>query len=332
MQVRELADRLSTRDEHRIYTRLGDLSLSDDATTLRLMDRGESLYLDEHGTALLGRYLKIPGPYLKSCPADFRAQTLRYWMGRHEDADTVLETLGDSLIGVHSPDLLMLPLEEVGAMISRVFAPDAEVRTLLRDDRCLHVDVTTSAHSIEVPNPNRVPGRPEVGDITEGGVRFLAYPNRAKAPVVSSYLHRLVCTNGLTTDLKAGQITLKGRTVPEVLMEMEIAATEILGTLDESLRGYAATAQMATPGTPLAFATQLMREANLPVRVREAVTDNINQLPANASIYDVANVLTSVANGGVTYPTMLALQQLGGSLSFDTDRMIERCSTCERLF
>lgn len=329
MQVSELADRLSTRDEHRIVTRLGDLSLSDDATTLTV--RGEGIFLDEHGTALLGKYLKIPGPYLKSCPADFRAQTLRYWMGRHAEADTVLETLGDSLIGVHSPDLLMLPLEAVGEMISRVFAPDAEVRTLLRDDQRLHVDVTAPAYAVEVPNPDRVPGRPEVGDITEGGVRFLAYPNKAQAPVVSSYLHRLVCTNGMTTNLKGGQITLKGRTVDEVLLEMEIAATEILGTLDEALQGYVATAQMATPGTPLAFATQLMREANLPVRVREAVVDNINQLPANASVFDVNQSITRVANHGVTYATQLRLQELGGTLVFDVDETLRRCGTCEQL-
>ena len=114
-------------------------------------------------------------------------------------------------------------------------------------------------------------------------------------------------------------------------MEMEIAANEILGTLDESLRDYAATAHMATPGTPLAFATQLMREANLPVRVREAVTDNINQLPPNASVYDVMQSLTQVANHGVTYATQLRLQELGGQLGFDTEQTLHRCGMCEQL-
>ena len=329
MQVSELADRLSTRDEHRIVTRLGDLSLSDDATTLTV--RGEGIFLDEHGTALLGKYLKIPGPYLKSCPADFRAQTLRYWMGRHAEADTVLETLGDSLIGVHSPDLLMLPLEAVGEMISRVFAPDAEVRTLLRDDQRLHVDVTAPAYAVEVPNPDRVPGRPEVGDITEGGVRFLAYPNKAQAPVVSSYLHRLVCTNGLTSLYEADKISLKGRTVPEVLTEMEVAANEILGQLDSRLADYARTAQVPAPGTPLAFVMQLAREFSLLVRIREAITDRVNQLPANATVYDVMQSVTAVANMGVAYPRQLLLQQLGGRLAFETERMIERCRVCEQL-
>lgn len=325
----ELQQRLSQRDEQRIVAKLGDFEVSDDAAFLR--HGNASLLLDERSTSLLGRYLKIPGPYLKSCPADFRAQTLRYWMGSHSEADTVVETLGNAVVGIYPPDLMMLPLPDVGEMLTRVFPYDAEVRTLLRDEDRLHIDITTPGHAVEVPNPDRIPGRPEVGDVTEGGVRILLTPNRARPPVVTSYLHRLVCSNGMTTELKAGEITLKARTVPEVIAEMEVAAFEILGGLDDNLRSYAATAQMPVPGSPLAFATQLMREAKLPVSVREAVTDNINQLPDSATLYDVNQAVTSVANQGVSYATRLRLQELGGQMALDAEATIRRCGTCEQL-
>jgi len=329
VKVHELEDRLAQRDEQRIVVKLGDIEVAPDASSISVGE--DQFLLDEQATAILAKYLKIPVPYLKNCPPDFRATTLEFWRDRHAEADTMLEVLGDDLVSVHSPDLLMLPLGDVGQVVTRVFAPDADVRTFLRDESRLHVDVTAEQFAVDVPNPDRVPGRPEVGDITHGGVRLLAYPTQVKPPVVSTYLCRLACTNGMTTDLKAGQIKLKGHTIGEVLREMEIAANEVLGTLDDQLERYTQTATMAVPGTPLAFAYQLGREANLGSRVMDAVMERVNQLPRDASVYDVNQAFTEVANRGVNYATQLRLQQLGGRLAMDAERTVERCNSCEQL-
>ena len=56
-----------------------------------------------------------------------------------------------------------------------------------------------------------------------------------------------------------------------------------------------------------------------------------NQLPEPVSVWDVNQAFTNVANIVERYQTMMRLQTLGGSLSFDAERMIERCGTCERL-
>ncbi len=328
-KVSELVNKVAQRDESRVRTRLGQIEFTPDASQMRV--GGHDLPLDEQALASVAKYLKIPPAYIKACPPDYRAETLTFWRDQHSEADTVVEILGSELISIHSPDLLMLPLVGVAEMLERVFLPDDEVITLIRDDKTFQVDITADRYSIEVPNPDRIPGRPEVGDITAGGVRLLAYPNQVKPPVVSTYLHRLVCTNGMTTDLNRGQIKLKGRTIDEVLTEMEVAANEILGGLDDKLAEYARTAEIPVPGSPLAFAMAIARENNLPVRVRDAVMDSINQLPPNASVYDVNQSFTSVANRGVNHRTALALQELGGSLAFEADRIIQRCGTCEQL-
>jgi hypothetical protein len=128
-----------------------------------------------------------------------------------------------------------------------------------------------------------------------------------------------------------GQISIKGRTVDEVIAEMEMAADLVLSQLDEKLARYAETRSILVPGSPQAFVAQLAREAGVNRQVLDAVLDIVNQLPAPVSVWDVQNAFTAVANVVERYSTMTRLQQLGGSLSFDAERMVERCGTCERL-
>jgi hypothetical protein len=326
VKVLELAARLAERDEQQIVVKLGDIQIADDASSLSIGTETEKqqFFLDDQATALLAKYLKIPGNYLKNCSPEFRATTLQHWRDKHSEADTMLEVLGDNLISIHAPHLLMLPLQGVAEMIGRVFSPEAEVRTFLRDARHFHVDVTDDRYAVQVPI-----GLGEY-ETTVGGVRVLAYPNEVKPPVVATYLFRPERSNGMVSNLKEGQIKLKGRTVSDVLDEMECASERVLATMDDHMQAYLRTADMEVPGTTLGFATQLLREFGLPVKVRDAVADLVNQLPANASVYDISQAITSVANR-VNYTTQLKLQQLGGLLAFDAEQTLKRCGSCEQL-
>ncbi|QDH91809.1 hypothetical protein SEA_PHRAPPUCCINO_134 [Mycobacterium phage Phrappuccino] len=329
MKVDELTTKLATRDERRLVVKLGAIQIAKDASAISV--DGQDFFLDEQATAMFAKYLKIPGPYIKNCPPEFRAQTFEFWRDKHAEAVTVLEVVAGDLVSIHAHGLLMLPLDAVVDVITRVFPPTADVRTFMRDERRLHIDITSDRYLVDIPNPNGVAGRPENGDLTSAGVRVLVYPNQVKAPIAATYLHRHHNNGGMTTDLKEGQITLKGRTVDEVLEGMEVAANEILTTLDDQLARYAKTVETDVPGTPLAFAMALAREAKLPVSVRESVMDLVNQLPEDASVYDVKQAFVTVASRGVKYNTQLVLQELGGRLAMDTQRAIERCSSCEQL-
>lgn len=222
----------------------------------------------------------------------------------------------------------MLPVSRVVEVITKTLKPEDTVRRFLVDDQRLHVDVTTTDHNVVFYDASN---HPEVGDITEAGLRVLSHPYASKPPSVGTYLERLACTNGQTTPEKVGQISIKGRTVDEVIAEMEMAADLVLSQLDEKLARYAETRSILVPGSPQAFVAQLAREAGVNRQVLDAVLDIVNQLPAPVSVWDVQNAFTAVANVVERYSTMTRLQQLGGSLSFDAERMVERCGTCERL-
>jgi len=318
--------RLAERQEQQIVVKLGEIEIADDASSITVGPGGEGgqqFLLDDHATRLLGRYLKIPRPYLLGLDKAFRAQVLKHHRDRHPEADTMIEVLGDSLVSVHAPHLLMLPLDRVADIIERLVGPQADVRTFLRDENHFHVDVTTDLRSIEVPTDTGT-------DTVVGGVRMLAYPHQVKPPVVTPYLHHVHTGGGMVTDMAEGRIRLKGRSLQEVLEEMEIAGETALAKMPEHLAAFAATRQLAVPGSPLAFATQLLREAGLPVKVRDAVTDLVNQLPEDASVYDVTCALVSVANR-VSYASALKLQQLGGQLALQAEQTVRRCSQCEQL-
>jgi hypothetical protein len=273
----------------------------------------------------LASYLKIPSSYLAACPPEFKATTLQFWQRQHSDAETVMELTDGHIVAIHSPENLMIPMREVVRVAERVFDPEAEIRYHYMDENRLHLDVTTPQHAVDVQSPVYR----QVGDITQAGLRFLAYPNQTKAPSVGAYLERLVCTNGMTTTERAGAISLQGRTVEEVIDEMEAAARRMMGSLDDRLARYAATAQQPIPGNRQAFAHQLAREANLNRGVLDMVMELVNQLPEDATLYDMNQAFTSVANADVNYATRTRLQTLGGYMAFEPERIVARCTTCQ---
>ena len=324
IQVGQLTEHLAKRAEGTITAKLGEFTVNDDATVLSAGHTAHFV-LDESANHALARYLKIPPAYFDGLTPDFRATLLRYEFDRRQNADTVVESLAGEIVAVHQPSQIMLPVSRVVEVITKTLKPEDTVRRFLVDDQRLHVDVTTTDHNVVFPSDA------EVGDITEAGLRILSHPYASKPPSVGTYLERLACTNGQTTPEKVGQVSIKGRTVDEVIAEMEVAAELVLSQLDEKLARYAATRSILVPGPPQAFVAQLAREAGVNRQVLDAVLDIVNQLPEPVSVWDVQNAFTAVANIVERYSTMTRLQTLGGSLSFDAERMVERCGTCERL-
>lgn len=330
MKIAELTNSIADRDEVSLTATLGDFSINDDASLLTVRgDQEQAFWVDEGTEKALASFLRIPLPYLKSCPDEFRATTLRFWFNQRSEATAVVDAVNGSIVSVHSPSHVTVPMRDIVGVVSRVFSPDDDVR-VLQDERRLHIDVISPQYSVEVPNPDRVPGRPEVGDVTVGGLRLLSFPGRAKAPSVSTYLERLICTNGMTTDHRLDEISLKGRTVDEVIEEMELVARRLLAAMPEGLDRYAATARMRVPGDPAAFAAQLARENNFSRPILDQVLDQINQLPY-VTVYDVNQAFTQIANGDIGYSTATRLQRLGGELALNADHAVARCNSCERL-
>lgn len=328
MLVSELEDQLSRRQETVTAVDVGELEV--DALCRNLTIGDDTYPFDEIAEKSLAKFLNVPHTYLKRCDAPFRAGTLNHWIDQFSEGEVMVETVGNQIVSMHSPDVKVIPLHQIGQMVARNFDPDDTV-TFQADDRHFHMDVVAKSHVIEVPNPDNVPFRPEVGDITHGGIRFLTYPHTVKAPAVLPYVERYVCTNGMTCEESLGRIVIKGNTVPDIIDAMELQAQYWLQTMDDRLARYAHTAQEPIPGSPQAFVLAILHGRKIAPGVVDEIMKTVNQLGDTPSVYDINQAITAVANSDVNYATRNKLQILGGSLAFNSTAHTNRCKTCEQV-
>lgn len=338
MLVADLKDSLRGVEEQSLDTTFSSIAVTEDASAVRI-DTGthegvREFPFDEQAERALSKYLGISKSYLAKCPPDLKAYNVNYHLNAKPGISVVAETLADRLINFHRPGLVILPVREVADVITEAMHPDDEVVSLIRDETQFHIDIITSKQ-VEVESlesiPDRQRGERQIGDITRGGVRVLSSPTEVKAPSVVEYFHRLWCTNGCSAPVDEGIISLRGNTVDEVLQEMNDAMRRIRGDLDDKLERYADMASRRVPGSPTRFARQVGNEYGIPARVMTRVLDRVELLPEDdASLYDVQQIFTQVANGSVPYRTMMRLQALAGDMVLDTEHVLHRCSTCER--
>lgn len=349
------------RDERRLQARLGDMKVADDGSVIEIADdtgNKAEYELDEVTEKALTSFLSVNYPYISNCPPQLKAHNLNYWMNKSEDAVASVIVGPHGIESIHDPNRTILSVPEVAGVIARSFDPDDQIVTLRSNPGIFHADIMVS-ESITVPGNGlgdrpdadgylRRPGDPDtddngdpveppkVFDITHGGVRFLAYPTRAKAPVVQRYFNRLICNNGLTMPVVDEQITLRGHTLEEVLGEMERAAQSLLGTMPQALERYADLSNVPVHGNPLAVIRHIGKEQGISDRVIARALDFAAASGLGSadrvSAYDVTNVFTSLANSeGIRYSTATRLQNVGGVIVHESDRIVRRCESCAQL-
>ncbi|ACH62174.1 hypothetical protein MYRNA_205 [Mycobacterium phage Myrna] len=339
MLVSELKQSLEGVNEQSLEVTFSGIAVDDEARSLRI-DTGShegtrEFQFDEQLERSLSKYLGVSKSYLAKCPPDLKAHNLNYWLDQKPNVAVTVEVLDDRVVAFHRPNLVILPIREVADVITQAMEPGDEVVQLLRDETSFHIDIITPK-SVEVDPvegiEDRQRGERQIGDITRGGVRVLSSPTEVKPPVVVPYLHRLWCTNGCSAPVEDGTIRLRGNTVEEVLEEMNQVMRRVRGNIDQQLEDFAEMASKRVPGSPSRFARQIGNEYGIPARVMTRVLDRVELLPEDtATLYDVQQVFTQAANGTVPYRTMMRLQTLAGDMAMDTDTVVHRCQTCERL-
>lgn len=327
-----------------INTKMGRVSLvpgdSDNPTFLRVGD--DQFSWGDRNTQTVAGFLKGPGyKYLLKEDLAWQSQVIKHHVDAMADADTVWYIEGGSIAGIYYPDTKIIPLMDIAERVSNVFDMD-DLATVLYGTDQVEIDVLSKVKTVTVPGIPGVESRPmagslekdgiAVGDISEGGIRIIIHPNKPeRAPEVHELWKRYVCTNGLTRKLAGSQIKLRGRTVPEILDEVENVARVIFEGLESSGQAILHSAETPVPGAPSDFIRQVARERNINPDTILRLQERGAELPINPSVYDVTQIITAMANGdNVPALTRRNLQAIGGDLTIDTDRMVHRCTQCER--
>lgn len=322
MLVQDLREQIQGINHNPVTIPLSDVEVQSDG--LHLGDRA-LLAFDDLTRERLSSFLKLPNSYLGKCPPALQQSNLNYWLNNN-DGEASFYTQENRLVGVYDPNKTALPLTTYLGAIDRAFLPHNEVVKFVAEPEYLHVDIVTDAE-VEVLGDGSE-RRPAVGDITKAGLRIIAHPDVDKPPVVSTYLHRLVCTNGLSVPEIAGKITLRSKSPEDIASELENVMVGMIADLQTRLDDYARTAEIPIVGETSHFLYNVATERNLPRAVMNRVIDLGSNLGENPTIYDVTQIFTEVANEDISYRSQLALQGIGGDFVGNTDEMLRRCENC----
>jgi len=327
-----------------VTARLGDVELlaeGDGAGILRVGD--ERFPWGDRNTQMLAGFLKGPGyKYLLREPLAWQSSVVRHHTQKNADLESTWYIEGSSVAGIYQPDAKIIPLVSVAEQVADVFDMDDRADVLYSPDQ-VEINVLSNLRTVTVPGIPGVADRPldgtvdhpsgrKVGDLSAGGVRIIIQPGKPeRAPAVEEFWERLVCLNGMTRRVAGSQINLRGRTVDEILTEMNNVMRVIWEGLEGSGRAILHSAETPVPGATSDFLRVVARERGINAATVLRLQERAASLPANPTVYDVTQVITDLANEeGLPVVTRRNLQAIGGDLTVDTERMVHRCNTCER--
>lgn len=298
MRVSELPDAVSTQRSQYTKIRLGDAEVENS----QLKSDEINLFLEEDGLRSFAKLLSIPSTFIEKLPLSLSQEVLNYFMNQNDDSPVILQHDGSSLEQAFDGRIDAIPPQDFVGVVGDVMDPDDRVSKWYFENGKLQVDVITDELAVE----------PRPGDVTKGGVRFIGHTSpRNQAPYVGTFMERLVCSNGMVVEEEDSVVSLRGRTVADLLSEMELAAQRILGGVDHRLQQWGELTEV-TVENPEQMVHRLATENGVSTKIESRVMDRVPELEHN-TMYDVVNLMTQMQNEeGVSERQVENLQLLGG--------------------
>jgi len=313
MQVKDLGEIVEKNSPKYVYSTLSHLEFKPGSLKVRGTD--QELLLGEQGLKKFSSFLGIPKAFLPKLNSDLQTDVVNYFLEKDSSTEALISYSADNLFKAAYPGNTPLIRDELlVSAIDSVFDGDARIRSIDVDNG-LKVSIVTDELNTE----------PRVNDITHGGLRIEA--PIGDAPKISTYLERLVCSNGMVVPSVNSIISLRGRTVDEIIVEMEYLANTILASeVDDALNHWSGMTQIEATN-PEQLIHRFCREYNLGSRMESKLLDRIDQLEGN-TYYDVINLLTSMQHEvGVSNSMRQSLQLAGGMIVGSNGG--HRCNTCQ---
>lgn len=329
MKVAELDQKIQA--EKVAIAQVEKIELGNDG--LRVPGLSDVLVFDEWAQKKVGGFLGIPPKYIQKCPNDLRNENVNFWLRHGEAQEAYVHYRDDSLLGIYPNSESIVTHSDMARTFLERFDGQDDVREFHNTPEVLQIDVTRPELNVNVPIRDRLNQGidPQVGDITDGGIRLVTYaPNDNRRPFVQYYLHRLVCSNGMSIEEPTARFYGKGKTRVEIITSLGEVVEEMLAQVPSKLDDYASLDGHLFDGDVTMLISRLAAEHGLANRVTNALIENAATVPDSPSLYDIANVFTYTANH-VLRGTKHRLQSLGGWITETPQNIIHRCTKCEQV-
>lgn len=282
------------------------------------------------GLDQLATFLGIPRAYLLRIDSDMRHYLLSEELRRNHGNLSIRFTDG-GISEVYSPTSFRVEPRALVQSAINAFEEDFRVTDWAVNSDEVFFDI------VAPENYDRgIGGDLQVGDITHGGVRILQDRKNSLAPTVTSFMFRLLCTNGMITPDRGSSIDLRGNTVEGVLAELELAAQRVFGQVEEQIGHFYELRGQVLEGDITGEVMRVAAEMGLPDRMASTLARRVpSELSADSlghppTRFDLANMFTNQANEpGVRgrASSRRALERAGGTLVM---QHADRCGTCHQ--
>lgn len=311
MNITELVPTIESQKSETFKVTLRDVEYAN--RMLKVGDR--ELELSDEGLGAFGNHLGIPRSFLPKLPDELANETANYFLKKNDTAEAFFETHSGSLFAVYPSNEKIFPKIDIARSLVRGVNDDnAMVKDLNLQGPGIKVSITTNQYTTE----------PREGDITEGGIRVVGF-TRESGPVVSSFLNRLVCSNGMIIPEEQGRIKIRGNTVEEVMEEVEYAARHLLSeSIPQHLESWSNTTK-TTVDNAEQMIHRLARENQLSASVQDAILEQVPSLEGD-SLYDLVNLMTSFQHEDIRASQAERLMYLGGNVV--GSGLSHRCTSC----
>lgn len=276
--------------------------------------------LTKQGMTALSDSLQIPAPFFKRLGemggVEEQGKLLTTMLNYTKETGMVAEYTEHGLVDLYSPNALRVSPRQVVSTVSRVLeSGDSPVQRLVNTPAefafDVHVPIDSKkgvggdAGAEQMPedlmgyswaSKSTITDLSKVGDLTCAGMRVSLDRKRNLAPSIQPWMMRLACTNGMETTTNMTKIDARGKTVDEVMVEMEYMARLAFERVEAEIEHFydMRNVEVANPERRL---RAIARERNIPDRSLMRMLDVAPEaLGSRTTEFDIACLISNFGN------------------------------------
>lgn len=300
--VAELQDMLADRARgyHDLTVRAGQLRYDPDVGMLEVQGHREfglrNLALNQ-----IAAKLGVPGPYLKKCPWDLRAENVNHWLHENRTRSFLLRCDGDEIRAVLSERYAPVDHAPLAGWLADSFGPEARLRYEVGEE-VMHVQFVSGEGNNAGNN-----------DWLHSGVGITNSEVGLARVQISGLLFRTICLNGLI--LRGGSEEWRRRHIGNVSLAEEVR--KAIGRVQEA--GVHGTSRFTgLQGIRVPNMTALFERITKHYELTAAEHDTVlaaHAIEPGDTLYAGVNAVTRAGNAyDLPLDSRLKLQEVGGRI------------------
>jgi len=293
------------------------------------------------GVAVLSKFFQVPHKFLERIEPDERQFIMERRIERSEERDLTINYRDNGILDVLKPTQGRVPAEAIVETALKVMPEDSLVVQAWSEPDEFRMDVIVPDYLTDFIGGDKNAtvenylnsGKPKVGDLTKGGLRFGQNRKQNLSPWVQTLLWRLACTNGMEIPNSGLKIDARGDSVEEVLQMLEASARIGYDMIGAEIESFYAMRDERIDKDVTGVLRRVAQDSGLPDRTVGNLEDHLASIaPAGdePSMFDLINTITNLANHeslANRRAPRRQLQMAGGSI---IGSHTERCNLCHR--